>query len=130
MIETPISLKRCCDTVYTQYRAVWDTGSTRTSISLGVFKELSLSAIDPRKIMGIGGIIRVSMTMLDIRLPNLSTFNKHRVLACPLDSGMDVLIGMDIITACDFALCGYGGVTLFAFDSPPNKSPFDNLRGA
>ena len=53
---------------------------------------------------------------------NLLLPNKMEVKTLPVLEGamtdVDVLIGMDVITLCDFAITNKNGHTLFSFDIP------------
>jgi len=57
--------------------------------------------------------------LLSIRLPNNYYIYKHRVIVADLSSiGSDLLIGMDIISMGDFAICNKDNKTSFSFVVP------------
>ncbi len=60
------------------------------------------------------------MFMVDIGLPNGVTIRDITVAECRLSGGVEVLIGMDIITMGDFVITNVGRQTRFLFQMPSN----------
>lgn len=82
--------------------AQWDTGSMVTCISERLVKELGLIKTGVTTITGIENKPRRANTyIVDIRFPNDMFANCVEVVEAPMTL-MDMLIGMDIISDCDF----------------------------
>jgi hypothetical protein len=102
--------------------ALWDTGSNVSCISSSAYKRLKLvpfGADESGIISGVGGTAKTSMTIATIYI-----FHNLIVEYCPFyvvtfdDKTFDLIIGMDIITMGDFAVCNTGGKTSFSFAIP------------
>jgi hypothetical protein len=66
-----------------------------------------------------GGLARnVPVYLVNIALPNRVQFSGVEVAESVLPPGLDVVIGMDIITRGDFAVTNRGGKTTFSFRIP------------
>lgn len=101
-------------------KAVWDTGATSTCISPTLAKELKLQPIGQTKVLSASNetdganIYRVDIIICDgIRLSNVA------VCEMPIHyQKIGLLIGMDIISAGDFSVSGFGDKTTFTFRMP------------
>jgi hypothetical protein len=101
-----------------EYRAIWDTGATRTVITEKVAQDLRLMITGYSKIGTVGGIIDATEHRIDIWLPNRLRVEEVPVLKGCISDKFDVLIGMDIITMGDFAFTNFGGRSVFSFRIP------------
>lgn len=101
--------------------AIWDTGATNTVISQNLVGLLELLPVDKTENFTAGGIIETNVYYVDVLLPNNVLFQNVRVTEATLD-GFDVLVGMDIICAGDFAIANAGGKTHFSYCCPPHKN--------
>ena len=96
-----------------------DTGATRTVITRRVVEDCNLKAIGMSRVRGVNAVRSLEAYLINIRLPNDMEFGNLRVIgADELSGGADVLIGMDIIGAGDFAVSNYEGRTAFTFRCP------------
>ena len=97
------------------FKALWDTGATHSVITPGINSE----TIKPIYI--IGGII----------LPNRVIFENWSLTESDIGGdGIDLLIGMDIISQGDFFLSTSGGKTKLCFCYPPHQEPIDLVERA
>lgn len=101
-----------------KYIAIWDTGATHSVITQRVYDELALFEIDTIPVSGVNSHKIVPVALVNIVLPNKLMVLDHRVTVCEL-SGIDLLIGMDIIALGDFSISNYEGKTVFSFAIPP-----------
>ena len=103
-------------------KAQWDTGATGTCISKEVVKRLNL--IPPGMIRvqtpsGEGTMNKYMINLIlnnEVRVMNLSVMDSEIG-----NQGIDVLIGMDIISLGDFAVSNYEGKTQFSFRIPSQE---------
>lgn len=102
--------------------ALWDTGATVSAISSNVVSKLGLFPVDKAENYTAAGLQIVDLYYIDIALPNKVIVSNLRVTECILPD-FDVLIGMDIITAGDFAIANAKGMTRFSFCMPPHDNP-------
>jgi len=99
-------------------KALWDTGATGTAVSSNVIKIVGSSPISFTPVSTGGGIVNAPVHLLNVILPNNVMVPGVRVTELKDLSGCDVLIGMDIIAAGDFALTHKDGRTCFSFRIP------------
>lgn len=100
------------------YRALWDTGATGSCITANVVKELGLAVIGKAVCSHVQGETITSRYLVNIILPNKIGVSEISVTEGIIAKGIDVLIGMDIITLGDFAISNKGGKTHFTFRTP------------
>ena len=81
--------------------AAWDTGSQFTLISQHIVEQLDLKPHAEGMIMGIGGDQKAETYIVHIGLPTGDMVQDLEVYCSDIDD-YDVLIGMDIISLCDF----------------------------
>ena len=105
---------------YKPFKSLWDTGATCTCISSHVAAELGLVPVGSSVMHTAGGIIDTNRYIVNIELPNKIAFQFVEVMEAELFE-TDVLVGMDIITAGDFALSNVDGSTTFSFRCPSTK---------
>jgi predicted aspartyl protease len=97
---------------------IWDTGATGSVVTQQVVNDLGLAPISMAQIHGVSGIAQSPVYLVSILLPMGVTFGMMRVTLGNLPVGTDVLIGMDVITAGDFAISNKKGVTKMSFRVP------------
>lgn len=100
------------------YRALWDTGATRTCITPRVVHECGLQPIGVSEAQTAGGVARQHVYMISIFLPHKVAIPCLTVLGCSALIGADVLLGMDIIGSGDFAVTSKSGNTVLSFRMP------------
>ncbi len=100
--------------------AQWDTGATGTCISKQVVSDLGLIPIGMVNIRTPSGNKIVNEYRIDIKLQNENVvINDVYVTDSEIgDQGIDILIGMNIITLGDFSVSNYEGKTVFTFRIP------------
>lgn len=105
---------------YKTKSAQWDTGATSTCISKKVVNELGLIPVGKANIQTPSGKAVVNEYRIDIKLQNE---NVHLTNVYVMDSeieaqGIDILIGMNIITLGDLSVSNFKGKTVFTFRVP------------
>jgi len=118
LLESDMTRKKFFDFI-----AIWDTGATNTTISEKIVKSLNLQPTGVAQVTTAGGITTVNTYMVDIVLPNKIVIPNVKVNGCSHLNDCDVLIGMDLITLGDFAICNTDGKTHFSFCFPSHKKP-------
>ena len=103
------------------YTALWDTGSTFTVISSKLASELGLDIVGEKSIDTAGGKYKASNYVISISLPNHLNIEDIMVYSGELGEGIDILIGMDIITLGDFSISNVDNKTVFSFRFPSSK---------
>jgi len=101
--------------------ALWDTGATHSVLSPKIAKDLVLSPVDNLYVGGINAEISSDVVIVTITLPNGMTFFDRRFYVCNIP-GVEIIIGMDIISMGDFNISNANGKTLFSFVIPPYKN--------
>jgi hypothetical protein len=97
----------------------WDTGATGTCISKELVKELGLLPTGMVKAHTPSGVGIMNKYMINLILNNEVRFVNLSVMDSEIgNQGIDVLIGMDIISLGDFAISNFEGKTQFSFRIP------------
>jgi predicted aspartyl protease len=104
-----------------KYIALYDTGATHSAISPKVVQELNLPIIRATRVGVGGGFHDTTSHLVNIKLPSNVMCPMFTVAKVPVPSGEDVIIGMDIIGAGDFAVTQDKGNTVFSFCVPPRE---------
>lgn len=99
---------------------LWDTGASGTVISSKVVEKLGLKPISKSKVFHANGESVVNVYAVNIFLLNSVGFQFIQVTEGVL-AGIDVLLGMDIITMGDFSITNANGKTMFSFRIPSIK---------
>lgn len=74
---------------------------------------------NPALVGAIAGLITSPIYFIDIVLNNEVVFTNWAVMGSKIgEQGIDVLIGMDVISKGDFAISNYNGKTQFSFRIP------------
>lgn len=111
-------------TIYTgdesiEISAQWDTGATGTCISHEVVNRLKLDPTGMVTIHTPSGEKDVMTYLVNILLPNNVSVIDAQVMDSEIGGqGIDLLIGMDIISLGDFAVTNFDGQTVFSFRTP------------
>ena len=100
-----------------KFKAIWDTGATRSVISQNVVNACGLAPIGATRVYGVHGLKLADVFLVNIGLPNRVAIPELRVTLGQL-AGADVLVGMDIIGQGDFAVTHPNGNTKFSFRMP------------
>ena len=106
------------DATFIEFRALWDTGATFTSISDKVAASLGLIPVSKITINHALGQGVVNEYDVGIVLPNNAVIPYISVGEGKFDD-CDVLIGMDIISLGDFSISNLNNRTTFSFRMPP-----------
>ena len=104
-----------------QYIALWDTGSTMTVISDELANKLDLEPVGEMIVETAGGRIKTNKYIISLHLPNRLNIENVMISSGKLGPGIDILIGMDIITLGDFAITNYNNKTVFSFRFPSSE---------
>jgi hypothetical protein len=99
------------------FGAIWDTGASISVISQNVVAACGLTSIGPAITHGVGGVHNTETYLVNLMLPNGVNFIGVSVIRGDMH-GIDVLIGMDVITSGDFVITNRGGNTVFSFRVP------------
>lgn len=103
--------------------AQWDTGATGTCISKEIVQKFCLAPIGRVNVQTPSGIGVMNNYLIDLVLNNEVLFHNIPVMDSEIGKqGIDVLIGMDIISEGDFAISNYNGKTQFSFRIPSRKA--------
>lgn len=103
---------------FQKFNAIWDTGATNSVITENVVKKCGLSQIDFTQSHTASGIRTSKVFLVSLRIPNNIIFPSVRVTDGNIAGGVDILIGMDIISKGDFAISNFQGKTVFTFRMP------------
>ena len=111
-----------------RFVGLWDTGANTTSIGLNVAEQLGLQPSGQSEMSHAGGTSLVNTFLIDLILPNKVKITQVGVTESKLSHGIDLLIGMDIITFGDFAVTNFNNKTCFFFRMP-SKEKIDFVKG-
>lgn len=100
-------------------RGLWDTGATSSCISHDVVQQLKLMPTGKKTVKTPSGSKVMDTYVVDMVLPNHVRMEECEVTDSEIGSqGLGALIGMDVISAGDFAVTNYEGKTSFTFRCP------------
>lgn len=103
-------------------KAQWDTGATGTCISKELVDRLHLLPIGKVKVHTPSGVGILNKYMVNLVLNNEVMFENWLVMDSEIGTqGIDVLVGMDIISEGDFAISNFKGKTQFSFRIPSQE---------
>lgn len=97
---------------------IWDTGASGTMITQRVVDELDIKPIGRTEVHHAQGTDESPVFLVDIQLPMMVVIQSLAVTLGKLPTGVDVLIGMDVIGTGDFAITNVGGLTTMSFRVP------------
>ena len=102
---------------FEQCSAIWDTGAMSSVVTPAIARKLNLKSLGVVRMQHANGESLVNTYMINLMLPNKMEIQSLYVMEGDM-ADTDVLIGMDVITCCDFAITNPGSKTLFSFDAP------------
>ncbi len=103
-------------------KALWDTGATGTCISKELVQKLNLIPIGMQRIQTPSGSGTVNQYKIHLVLNDEVLIPDVTVVDSEIgNQGLDVLIGMDIISLGDFAISNYDKKTQFSFRIPSQE---------
>jgi predicted aspartyl protease len=105
--------------------ALWDTGATFSAITPEIAKKLKLKTLDKARIFGVNSKHNVDMVVVSVVFPNNISIKDLRVAVCNITPTTNMIIGMDVISQMDFAICNGNSQTQFSFAKPPFKNKVD-----
>ena len=100
-----------------EFDALWDTGATASVITEAVASALELVQEGSSRVFHAQGSAIVPIYFVNLGLPNGVTVEGVKVSQGSF-LGCDVVIGMDIMNQCDFAMTNRNGKTVFSFQMP------------
>jgi predicted aspartyl protease len=98
-------------------KAQWDTGANRSCISHRARNELNMVGIGFEIASTPSGISKFEKHEIEVILPNGVKIEKLIVMESEI-KGIDMLIGMDVISKGDFSVSNYEGKTVFTYRIP------------
>lgn len=102
---------------YHELNAIWDTGAMRSTISTKIAKKLNLIPLGQTRVCHADGESFCNYYVVNLLLPNRMEIKMLMVNDGKL-TDTDMLIGMDVISLCDFAITNVGKETKFSFQIP------------
>lgn len=107
---------------YPTNNAVWDTGADTTIIRKSIADALHLIPANKSAIAGIGGVVSSNVYLIHLGLPSGEAVLELEAMELPDDQiDYDVIIGMDVIRECDFAITNKEGDTRFTYERPSKR---------
>ena len=101
-------------------KALWDTGSSESVISSEIAKKLNLKRVGKAKVDSTGSNFQSQVYEMDLLLGEKQIFWLNVTESSELNkAGLDVLLGMDVISLGDFAISAYNESIYFSFRYPP-----------
>lgn len=104
------------------FPGIWDTGASASAISQRIVDTCGLKPTGMAQVQTADGLVPAETYLVNIYLPNQVMFQHMQVTKANLGPHNDVLIGMDIICAGDFAITNKDGKTVFSFRVPSEVS--------
>lgn len=102
---------------FKSFKAIWDTGAMHSSVSATVVQALGILPFSYARVLHADGESTQPLHTVNILLPNNMEVKSLLVTEAKM-TDIDVLIGMDVIMLCDFALTSANGKTKFTFQIP------------
>lgn len=119
-LKTTISISNGSSTI--TGTALWDTGATTSCVSESVAQQLSLVPTGMMNIQTPSSTKAVKTYLVNVGLPN--HLNVNDVQVCETDigkQGIEMLVGMDIISLGDFCVSNFNNKTVFTFRFPSKE---------
>lgn len=102
--------------------AIWDTGADTTIVCKSILDELQVKPQGRVAILGIGSLLDSRLYTIHLGLPSGDLIHNLHVMAMDDDqTDYDVIIGMDVISLCDFAITTPNKKTKFTFERPSKR---------
>ena len=105
-------------TVSLKPRALIDTGAFSSCISTRLVKACRMESVSVVEMISAQGASLTSLYEVCITLPNEIRFEGIPVMEISGSKNFDVIIGMDILNRCDFAVTNENGETCFSLRYP------------
>lgn len=105
------------DLLIKPFSGVWDTGATNSVITKNVVDALKLKPTGQTEVHTASGTSFANTYLINMYLPSNVFIPNLRVTQGEL-KGIDMLIGMDIITIGDFSITNFNGKTVMSFRFP------------
>lgn len=102
---------------YIELKAIWDTGAMRSTISTQIANKLNLIPLGQTRVCHADGESICNYYVVNLLLPNKIEIKMLMVNDGKL-TDTDMLIGMDVISLCDFTITNPGAETKFSFQVP------------
>lgn len=103
-------------------KAQWDTGATGTCISKQLVQKLQLKPIGMVNVQTPSGTGCMNKYLINLVLNNEVVILDLSVMDSEIgNQGIDILIGMDVISMGDFAVSNFEGKTQFSFRLPSQE---------
>jgi len=117
----PASIMRTSpDSTPVEITALWDTGARGTCIQPWLKDRLKLRLHPtPTVLTGVGGSVTAYIAFVDIHLAHNIVIQDHPVHIAEFPGNADILIGMDIFSMGNSAICNADNITSFSFIIPP-----------
>lgn len=106
-------------------RALIDTGASSSCISYRLANACHLESTESTSMRSAQGSIVVPIYDVDIFLPNDIEFRNVDVLGFIGGRDFDMIIGMDLLSRCDFAITNANSETVFTLRIPPSEQHLD-----
>ncbi len=101
-----------------EYRGLWDTGATTSTIKDSLAKQLQLPCIGQQEMMGAGGPYIANIYLGGLVLPNNVVISSTKLSGFPGCDAFEMLIGMDVILLGDFLVSRENDTIHFSFQYP------------
>ena len=102
---------------YIELNTIWDTGAMRSTISTQIAEKLNLIPLGQTRVCHADGESICNYYVVNLLLPNRIEIKMLMVNDGKL-TDTDMLIGMDVISLCDFTITTSGPETKFSFQIP------------
>ena len=104
-----------------KFHAVWDTGASKSVITQRVVSTLNLPNIFPQvPVYTANGLRQANVYLVNLYLSDIMRITGIQVMDGEM-TGIDALIGMDVIGLGDFAITHSDGRTCMTFRAPSGK---------
>lgn len=113
-----LSVRSTPSTKPQEFMAIWDTGATNTVITQKIVDACGLRPTGQCIVHTPNGQMITDTYLISLMLPNNAGIPELKVSRGQVFGDAEVLIGMDIIGAGDFAVTNNGGKTTFSFRIP------------
>lgn len=100
------------------WRAVWDTGATRSCVTQTIVDQLQLTQIGSGIIYTATGQREIKTYLVHLWLPGEIRIKAEVASVTSFGTSADVILGMDIISQCDFVVSNLNGKTSFGYQYP------------
>lgn len=96
--------------------ALIDTGATQSGIDIDLAELLDFTTTGVSKLNTAGGIVSSGIHTVNIQISNDLRFDDAEIME--IKSGVDFVIGMDVLKLCDFIMSHKNGNILFSMRCP------------